>query len=647
MIATGAGKRQVDEMRGLAAGLVDRQRETARSQREQLDGATSRAITLALIGLLAIPLLLAVLVYTSARRISRPLQRLARAARRVQAGDLLIQVEESGVAEVDELAHSFNAMAESLAEAREELELHNAELEAQGAQLAATVDELELEKARIETFHDVVTAFAAEVELDRLGPLLLNKLRSVAGARGGALYVADPIDLERGLGLYETAAIDPATLPRSFTPDAVERELVRHLLLPLALRPATRRRDPARPVLARPRDAAADGRRRGDRALERARAGNRAPSRRRQPRGARDRARRVHRGRRRRPDLVLVAAGRSAVRVHGEGGARRAHRRAGDPGALGASYRVEHDALLATRTDTRRFQLPAMHRDGRRLTIEVSVSPLQVGDTWQINGFVRDIGERVAQERAREAQRAVSQALAEAGAGEDVVPRLLEALGRSLHWPAAVHWADPLGGERRRAAEWRDPDHDGRELPISVSVPIGDGPTGFGSFEFWQRRRIPLDPNLSDALDAIAELVAEVLERRRAEAETEKLKDEFFALVSHELRTPLTSIIGYLELMLEEEAGEVADEQRQFLDGHRAQLAPAAAARRRPAVRRPGGGRQAQPGATEVDLEAVVRDAVEAARPRAEQEGVELMAHTDRCPPWTATAIASRRCSTT
>ena len=89
-------------------------------------------------------------------------------------------------------------MAQSLAEAREELELHNAELEAQGAQLAGTVGELELEKARIETFHDVVSAFAAEVELDRLGPLLLNKLRSVAGARGGALYVADPMDASAG-----------------------------------------------------------------------------------------------------------------------------------------------------------------------------------------------------------------------------------------------------------------------------------------------------------------------------------------------------------------------------------------------------------------------------------------------------------------
>ena len=47
-----------------------------------------------------------------------------------------------------------------------------------------------------------------------------------------------------------------------------------------------------------------------------------------------------------------------------------------------------------------------------------------------------------------------------------------------------------------------------------------------------------------------------VLREVTAEAEAERLKDEFFALVSHELRTPLTSIIGYLELLLEEEAGE-------------------------------------------------------------------------------------------
>jgi signal transduction histidine kinase len=47
--------------------------------------------------------------------------------------------------------------------------------------------------------------------------------------------------------------------------------------------------------------------------------------------------------------------------------------------------------------------------------------------------------------------------------------------------------------------------------------------------------------------------------------ELDRLKDQFIATVSHELRTPLTSIHGYLDLVLEDEAGGLADEQRQFL----------------------------------------------------------------------------------
>jgi signal transduction histidine kinase/CHASE3 domain sensor protein len=49
-----------------------------------------------------------------------------------------------------------------------------------------------------------------------------------------------------------------------------------------------------------------------------------------------------------------------------------------------------------------------------------------------------------------------------------------------------------------------------------------------------------------------------------AEREAERLKDEFVATVSHELRTPLTSILGYLELVLNDEA--LPQEQRSHLD---------------------------------------------------------------------------------
>ncbi len=47
--------------------------------------------------------------------------------------------------------------------------------------------------------------------------------------------------------------------------------------------------------------------------------------------------------------------------------------------------------------------------------------------------------------------------------------------------------------------------------------------------------------------------------------EADKLKDEFVALISHDLRTPLTSIIGYVELALENSEAQLDAERRGFL----------------------------------------------------------------------------------
>jgi signal transduction histidine kinase len=107
--------------------------------------------------------------------------------------------------------------------------------------------------------------------------------------------------------------------------------------------------------------------------------------------------------------------------------------------------------------------------------------------------------------------------------------------------------------------------------------------------------------------------------------ESERLKDEFFALVSHELRTPLTSIIGYLELVLDDE--ELSEEARRFLEvvernaqrllrlvGDMLFLAQVEAGR-------------LSLESTDVDLERVTADAVEAARPAAERAGVNLALH--------------------
>jgi len=54
------------------------------------------------------------------------------------------------------------------------------------------------------------------------------------------------------------------------------------------------------------------------------------------------------------------------------------------------------------------------------------------------------------------------------------------------------------------------------------------------------------------------------VERHRAQ-EADRIKSEFLGTISHELRTPLTVILGYVDLLLEDEFGPVPAEQRAVL----------------------------------------------------------------------------------
>jgi signal transduction histidine kinase len=62
------------------------------------------------------------------------------------------------------------------------------------------------------------------------------------------------------------------------------------------------------------------------------------------------------------------------------------------------------------------------------------------------------------------------------------------------------------------------------------------------------------------------ELVASLREQNERLADLDRIKNRFVSSTSHELRTPLTSMVGYLELILGGEAGELNEDQRHFLE---------------------------------------------------------------------------------
>ncbi len=138
-----------------------------------------------------------------------------------------------------------------------------------------------------------------------------------------------------------------------------------------------------------------------------------------------------------------------------------------------------------------------------------------------------------------------------------------------------------------------DLEHDPRSFPIdtmppalnrAICVPLRSSGVVIGAACAYNR----LDGRIFDEHDialltALGEQVAVGLDRatmleetRRNEQElagknrellrVTKLKDEFLANMSHELRTPLNAIIGFSELLLMPGAGELDDQQRDFLE---------------------------------------------------------------------------------
>jgi signal transduction histidine kinase len=131
-----------------------------------------------------------------------------------------------------------------------------------------------------------------------------------------------------------------------------------------------------------------------------------------------------------------------------------------------------------------------------------------------------------------------------------------------------------------------------------------------------------------------------VAERNRRLEELDRLKDTFIASVSHELRTPLTSILGNLELAMEDETGADAEQRRRPLRviARNAERLAALVEDLLFVVSTRAGGLELS--LEEVDVAAVARVSLETFSAAAAQRGIELVLRAD--PPHPS-VLADRR----
>jgi PAS domain S-box-containing protein len=315
---------------------------------------------------------------------------------------------------------------------------------------------------------------------------------------------------------------------------------------------------------------------------------------------------------------------------------------------------------------------------GRRRLVEVSASTVRRGPDWLINFFCRDVTERSLREKQLRAEEMVSRTLAEADGRADLIEPIIVALGESLEWPLGCFWEyDEKSGELRASRLWNGAGEAGGQLaretreavvrleapqpdqavtwrawqtgdpqwglvtdsPVRsgriegaeaagvtgvVDIPVRGSAGALGVLEFGFTSNEPPDRSLLRGLQSIGDLIGQVIERRRAEEEADRLKNEFFALVSHELRTPLTSVIGYLDIVREDDEGGLNEDQNHYLEiiDRNARRLLRLVGDLLFVAQVEAGTLSLEKG--EVDLRQVVLDAVEAAQPRAEKAEVTL-----------------------
>jgi signal transduction histidine kinase len=195
--ATDEGRQRMDAIRDEFDRFLAAERGLAAARERRSDAAAERAIAAAAVGLGGSILLIAVFAGYLDRAIAQPVRRTATMADRLAAGDLGARTAEQGVGEIGVLERSFNTMAGSLEQSREELAASRARIVAAGDQARRRIERDLHDGTQQRLVSLVLDLRSAEAAVPPERPELRAQLARVTDGLTGALE--ELRELSRGI----------------------------------------------------------------------------------------------------------------------------------------------------------------------------------------------------------------------------------------------------------------------------------------------------------------------------------------------------------------------------------------------------------------------------------------------------------------
>ncbi len=271
----------------------------------------------------------------------------------------------------------------------------------------------------------------------------------------------------------------------------------------------------------------------------------------------------------------------------------------------------------------KRIEITGVRKDGSEILVELAITALKINSSPVFTAYLRDITERVRNDRRRLAQYTVASLLAGSWTLKEAAPDILQTITSIGDWVLSALWIyDETIGRLRCRSFWHTsaPQFEKfGQLSSAIQFGIGEGlpgrvwksnePTwiydvqvdknfprapaareaglrgGFafplfagravnGVIELFSERVVQPDPDLLQLVTALGSQIGLFIERRRVEKELELAKenaeaasvakDRFLATLSHELRTPLNPILLWADDVLNH-----ASVPREIADGLR------------------------------------------------------------------------------